>query len=386
MRDLLKRYKTDEGGNFSIILGFTILLLILITSAALEISRLSSAKGKLQNIADSAALAGAVAADQRAADRLEQVRNIIEQNGDLGLDMDEPEIVFNDDTQIISVSLSGRLPSFLSAFLGKKTLNTSAVSESLYAPESIAPITIVFALDVSGSMNEMTSDGDVKVETLKDSIEILFTSLEAGSKNKVKLNEKLRTGMSAYNTELVEEFELDYGWEELDESIDRLVAGGGTNSVPALQNAYDQLRADRDYRRSKGENVDSLVEFVVFMTDGDNNQPEWDEESFEVCNAMKEDGIDIYSIAFAAPEKGEALLLDCASSNTGEETDDEDSKCLNSGAKGAGKANGHCDGKKKKDIEEAKSRHYFDAEDAKSFKKAFDAIGESVATVYIRIL
>ena len=353
MRNIVNRYKRDESGSFSILLGFTLLVLILMVGAAIEISRLSSAKGKLQNIADTAALAGAIAADQRAEDREEQVRSIIEQNfNSANIKMNDPEISFDDEAQIISVSLSGEIPSVLSNFLGKDRLTTKAESESLYAPDSIAPITIVFALDVSGSMNGTTPDGDIKIETLKESIEILFESLEAGSKNKAMLQLQLRTGMSAYNTELVADHPMDFGWTDLSDAVDNLVAEGGTNSVPALQNAYDQLLQDREIRAAQGQNVDELVELVVFMTDGDNNQPEWDDESIEICEAMKEDKVEIYTIAFA---------------------DDSNGK-------------GHCDGKKKKDIEKKKSEYYFDADDAKSFKKAFDAIGESVATVYIRIL
>lgn len=383
MRNIVNRYKRDESGSFSILLGFTLLVLILMVGAAIEISRLSSAKGKLQNIADTAALAGAIAADQRAEDREEQVRSIIEQNfNSANIKMNDPEISFDDEAQIISVSLSGEIPSVLSNFLGKDRLTTKAESESLYAPDSIAPITIVFALDVSGSMNGTTPDGDIKIETLKESIEILFESLEAGSKNKAMLQLQLRTGMSAYNTELVADHPMDFGWTDLSDAVDNLVAEGGTNSVPALQNAYDQLLQDREIRAAQGQNVDELVELVVFMTDGDNNQPEWDDESIEICEAMKEDKVEIYTIAFAAPEKGESLLLDCASTNDGKDKGGKDEKCSDDDSNGKG----HCDGKKKKDIEKKKSEYYFDADDAKSFKKAFDAIGESVATVYIRIL
>jgi len=91
------------------------------------------------------------------------------------------------------------------------------------------------------------------------------------------------------------------------------------------------------------------------MTDGDNNMPEWDDESAAICEAMKNDGIELFSVAFDAP-------------------------------KGNGKAKGHCTGKDKEKMEEEKSQYYFDASDSKAFTKAFDEIGESIAQVYIRLL
>jgi len=136
--------------------------------------------------------------------------------------------------------------------------------------------------------------------------------------DKAKLAKALRTGMSAYNTELVNRLDMDYGWDGLEDAVDDLIADGGTNSVPALQNSYDQLLADRVFRKNQGEDISNLIEYVIFMTDGDNNMPEWDDESAAICEAMKNDGIELFSVAFDAPEKGEALLLDCASSNAGQ--------------------------------------------------------------------
>ncbi len=385
-------YTKNTDGNFSTIAAFTLSLLMVLVSAAVETSRLSSTNSKLQSITDMAVLAGAIAADKRASDRQEIVEDILAQNlaalGDK-IQVQPPVIEFDDVTQTVSVQLEANVNSYLAKFLGKSELTTSVESESLFAAAAIAPISIAFALDVSGSMSNLTADGDVKIDTLKDSIPVLFESLEAGTKSKAKLAEKLRTGMSAYNTALVDQQPMDLGWDHLEDSVDALAAAGGTNSTPALQNSYDQLLEDRAYRESQGEDISDLVEYVIFMTDGDNNQPEWDIESAQICEAMKDDGIDIYSIAFAAPGKGEALLLDCASSNAGDKKKNgnkDDDKCMDSGSGGDGKALGHCDGKDKKDLEEAKSAYYFDASDADAFKEAFDEIGESIAQVYIRIL
>ena len=398
MKSVWKDYKVSQRGNFSVMAGFVIALVMLIVAAAIETSRMSSAKSQLQSITDIAVLAGAIAADAKDANRVEIVLAAIKENSYKIAPMElsaKPDIDFDDNAQILTVQIETKMNPALAQLLGKKELNVAAESSSLYAPDSVAPISIAFALDVSGSMGFTASDGNSsKIETLQDSIGVLFKALEKGSKDKDKLAKALRTGMSAYNTELVNRLDMDYGWDGLEDAVDDLIADGGTNSVPALQNSYDQLLADRVFRKNRGEDISNLIEYVIFMTDGDNNMPEWDDESAAICEAMKNDGIELFSVAFDAPEKGEALLLDCASSNAGQpnangENDndnDDETKCMNNGSKGNGNAKGHCTGKDKEKMEEEKSQYYFDASDSKAFTKAFDEIGESIAQVYIRLL
>lgn len=394
MKKLIQRYKADEYGGFSTMFGITIVMVLTVMGAALEISRLTSVKSKLQSVTDMAVLAGAIAADARDSDReaitLEAYQNNISSLAGEAI-FGEPNIVFDDVTQTVTVGVDAELQSIMSGFIGKN-LTVKAESQSLYAPDSVAPISIAFALDVSGSMNDTTAEGRVKIDTLQDSIAILFEALEAGSRDKDKLVDVLRTGASAYNTELVEDMPMDYGWEDINDDIGRLFADGGTNSVPALENTYAQLLADREYRIGKGEDISNIVEYAIFMTDGFNNQPEWDDESAAICETMKADGIKLFSIAFAAPETGQALLLDCASGNADTpetyegENGDKSDKCMSNGAQGSGNAFGLCSEDDVEDLREAKSEYYHDAEDSEAFKEAFEQIGESIAQVYIRLI
>ena len=129
-----------------------------------------------------------------------------------------------------------------------------------------------------------------------------------------------------------------------------------------------------------------------------------------MCRTMRNDGIEMFSIAFTAPEKGEVLLLSCASWNDGVEKkddlelksfaeledQDEDENCGNAYGLGNGQANGlgpgnvpkgnafgHCGAKDKK--EEEKSNYYFDANDEATFKAAFARIGNEIANLTIRV-
>ena len=53
--------------------------------------------------------------------------------------------------------------------------------------------------------------------------------------------------------------------------------------------------------------------FIVFMTDGDNNYNSADSSTKLLCDKAKGEGIEVYTVAFAAPTRGKQLLAYCAS-------------------------------------------------------------------------
>jgi len=82
------------------------------------------------------------------------------------------------------------------------------------------------------------------------------------------------------------------------------------------------------------------------MTDGNNNFGSDDVATKALCDSIKADGVEIYSVAFEAPSGGQALLQYCA-------TDES---------------------------------HYFDAENSDEFLAAFDEIGDRIETALLRIV
>jgi len=449
MKRNLKSFLSDSSGNFAIMGAIFIGTLILVGGVAIETSRMVSLKSKLQGMADSSALAGAFIAKNNIGMRDEHVRKSIMLNQN---DIDDAAlstnaiVTFDDETEEVTVEIPTSFPSIFAGILGRKALNVSVKSIVSYKTEKIDPLTIAFALDVSGSMGWGTigegsdATGTPKIEVLRDATKILFAELEAGSPNPELLPDAIRTGMSAYNTDLVATQPVKKGWKHLESPINALAANGGTNSRPALDNAYEQIKGDRKHRTDNEADYNPADhrEYVIFMTDGDNNEIIWDEESAQTCQIMRNDGVEIFSIAFASPEKGEILLLDCASWNDGQEKADdpdledfaeldanpEKNKCKKgkkgngnngngnafglgngnngngngnngngnngngngnngNGNNGNGNAYGHCKAKEKK--EEAKSEFYFDAQDAETFKESFARIGRDIADPSIRI-
>ena len=395
MKNIWNNYCRDVRGNFAIMFSVIVGILVLGVAVTIEISRMHGQKAAMQDMADTAALSGAYIAKTDVAGREKTVRENIKFHQkyvpDVGL-ATNAIVTFDDVNEVVTVTIPRKFPSFFSGVLGKEELAVSATTKVSYKSEAVDPVSIAFALDVSGSMGEFTNTGAVKIDVLQQSTKLLFNELEAASERPDLLQESIRTGMTAYNTDIVRTAAMSAGWTHLENSVDALFANGGTNSAPALKNAYDQLKDDRSRRKDQNPNFQShkLREYVIFMTDGHNLGPNpgdgaiWNEESKAVCETMRADGIDIYSIAFTAPEIGQLLLLDCASWNSGQEpagydAEKEDSKCMNNGKQGKGKALGKC---KKKDD---KSKYFFDAEDAKAFKEAFASIGKEIAQNTIRI-
>jgi|GEM_PF-1132538 len=399
---LIKKYKKNTDGGFAVSFSIFSTILILAIAVSVEWGRMSAMQAQLQNLADGAALAGAVATQNETKDRKKIVKAFVEVNGGTYLSelIDNPKIVFDDDNGKVHVDLNASFNTFFIPFFGKKAIDIASTSSASYAIDEFHPVSIAFALDVSGSMGSPTTDGQIKIDVLKDSITGLFDTIETSSQDAKGLKDVIRTGMSAYNTAMVSEYPMSEGWLNLEFSVDDLIANGGTNSVPALQNSYDQLQGDRIYRTAKGQDISKLREYVIFMTDGDNNQPEWDDESIQICKDMRAENIEVFSIAFNAPSNGQLMLIDCASFNDqqknkgnngnsgngnngngngnsgpGNNNNYDPSKCMGNGSKGKGKALGHCD----------KSDYYFDAEDAEAFLAAFEKIGADITESYIRL-
>jgi len=281
-------------------------LLIFGIAVVIEVNRMHGTRTILQDMSDSAALSGAYIARTDIDGREEAVRDNIRFHQEFipDLALAENAVINFDDTveQVeVSITIPRTFSSFFGGILGRDEFTVSASSIATYRTEDIDPISIVFALDVSGSMGDNAGSGGPKIEVLKQSVSLLFDELEEAAPSVTILEQALRTGMSAYNSDLVVTGDMGWGSNHLLSSIGSLVAQGGTNSTPALQNSYTQLKNDRSVRSAD----EKLHEYVIFMTDGDNNEIIYDEESAALCREMRADNIEIYSIAFAAPENGQ---------------------------------------------------------------------------------
>ena len=397
---IFKRFNRDEGGQFAIMFALFTIMLLAGVMVAVDFSKLTSTKTKVAAITDAAALAGAQAFDR--PDRLLVVKEFLKLNGDKSLPvsvMSEPIIRFDDATQEVSVSIDANVDLPFAKIFGMGNRDVAYRSVAGY-PGTMDPLTIAFALDISGSMGGTTSDGQVKLTALKSASNALFDIIQGKVKNPESIGKHIRTGVSAFNSGLAVDQNMEWGFGQTRATIEGLAAGGATNTFSALENAHKQILDDRMVRITEKPDFDlaRLDEFVIFMTDGENTAGDpvfLDDESYESCIAMREDGIEIYAIAFTAPARGQMLLLDCASWD--DSVEDVQSGRGHNRRKGckvlAGltrilpnverleQAYERCQKNNGKD----KENHYYDAADAKSFEQIFKEIAEKINESSIRI-
>ncbi len=128
---------------------------------------------------------------------------------------------------------------------------------------------------------------------------------------------------------------------------------GGTDANGALTQAYAALQnaagLEAAAHGTKGNKT--FARYILLMTDGEmtgySNQ--WnnklDKDVRAKCKTIKDDGIQIYTVAFMAPDKGKSLLQNCASS----------------------------------------AEHYFPAENATDLISAFKTIGEKTSKLAVQL-
>ncbi|GGD31192.1 pilus assembly protein TadG-related protein [Aureimonas glaciei] len=145
MQSTIKRFIDHRGGNFAIIAALAGVPLVFATGAALDGSRLYSAKVRLQEAVDSAALSVVKESgfDRAAADNIAK-RMIL---ANFGPEYRGLEVQLSDVGATISAELV--VPTTLTAVLGYKEL-TASVSGTVEYPQTRYEIGLV--LDTTGSM------------------------------------------------------------------------------------------------------------------------------------------------------------------------------------------------------------------------------------------
>ena len=86
----------------------------------------------------------------------------------------------------------------------------------------------------------------------------------------------LRTGLIPYNNTIIGTREVNMKWGILSNGdINSMSAGGGTNSAPPIAKAWEWLQREDDIHKAEtGE--DNPLKYMIFMTDGQNNgSPYW---------------------------------------------------------------------------------------------------------------
>ncbi|MDO9415211.1 vWA domain-containing protein [Pararhizobium sp.] len=357
----LARIFKDRSGNFGIATAVILPVFLASGGVAIDLAQMVSNKTRLQDAADAAALAASSVlagkgATQAEARLLAQKYVAAQMNAE-GLQLDELNIPvdFAKTTTVLitETAQTGSGKSFkvtvnaqykhdfnaMTRLLGQTSITLNAAATADSATESKNALSMYLVLDRSGSMAWKTTDVDKsvfacytyqesnwntpnwtipcyksKMATLKLSVANLLTQLNIADPTATLV----RTGAVSYNLSSDPASKLNWGTAAVMTQVNLLIADGGTDSSDAFQNAYDKLMVTG----TKGEdsihdkqNGQVPTKYIVFMTDGENNNTSADTETKATCDLARKAGIQVYTVAFMAPTRGQNLLKYCATTS-----------------------------------------------------------------------
>ncbi|MBX5131799.1 VWA domain-containing protein [Rhizobium lentis] len=370
----LRRMFSDRGGNFGIMSAILAPVLLGAAGMAIQVGDMLLSKQQLQEAADSAALATATALANgtiQASEAEAYARNFVA--GQMANYLQSGTDIKSTTSVNVQTTTSGKSTSYqvtvspsydltvnpLMQAVGFTTqhLSTSGTTVGGYS-QTQGSISMYLALDKSGSMGEDTATVNeeyptesytykcnphynkngkevwdtctgsrtnyyTKIEALKLAAGNLFGQLSGADPNA----QYVRTGAVSYDINQYTPSALAWGTSGVSSYVNALQAGGGTNSSDAMSTAYSSLTAknaagnDAEDAAHKLKTGQIPKKYIVFMTDGDNNNDSSGGRSYDTltkatCDTAKSKGIEIYTIAFMAPAGGQALLHYCASDDS----------------------------------------------------------------------
>ncbi|KRB51834.1 pilus assembly protein TadG [Rhizobium sp. Root708] len=380
LRSSVSRLLNERDGNFAMVSAILLPVMLGAGALAIDITNTAMAKHQLQEASDSAALATASAlADGKvttstAADFAKdfiagQMANVLSDTTGLkGSTTVNATKTTTGTATSYSVSVSSSYSMQLSGLaqvIGFKTTTIGAASQTASGySETQGSVSMFLALDKSGSMDYATTTVNAeqptktytytetytydcgtkkkpktctgtrqatgtetnyytKIEALKLAVGNLMTQLDTADPTHIYA----RTGAVSYDIDTDPESKLAWGTTAAKSYVDALDADGGTNSSGAVNIAFTSLTA----KNAAGNDIEDAThmakttqlpkKYIVFMTDGDNNDDRWGGRSYDTdtkktCDAAKAKSIEIYTVAFMAPTTGQALLKYCATDSS----------------------------------------------------------------------
>ena len=345
-----RSFLRKEDGNFAMFAAVLLPLCFAAGSLAIDFSNAVSMKTRLQNAADGAALATASQLAAKKITVLEAkayaenffnglIADEISNNGSFSATPNATITPIGSGTSLawsvkVATTATQKLTP-MAKFVGKDTMDVKVSATSSSSLETNNPLSMMLVLDRSGSMGS-NADGtstpgycddkkkkkkndyslcgkSSKLDALKLAVMNMVTQFTAKDEKSIFV----RLGAVAYNSSVSSSHKLKLSWSKPDvvTLTNSLEDGGGTDSSEAMEWAYEQVQkpTEKNEHLSKNGN-NNPAKFIVFMTDGNNNESEYDRDTKQTCDDAKKDGVDIFTVAFQAPTRGKALLQYCATS------------------------------------------------------------------------
>lgn len=351
----------DRAGNFGIMTALAVPVVAATAGVAVDVTNMSLSNSQLQQATDAAALATATAlangsattsnAQQLASEFVTgQMSNYLAGNADTvkalknGTTADVTSTTNSSGGTSYTVAVNASYDmsvNGMSQLLGIKTMHISAssTSSSGTAVQKTA-LSMEIALDKSGSMLLNTevidttqtsciqyyTDGTYlyqypkakspcyikKIAALKTAVSTLLNQLDTADPK----SQYVRTAGIAWSSQVDSSSNLAWGTSSTRTNvISGLNANGGTESSAPMALAYKNLEASSEATAQAAKGNTNFQKIIVLMTDGENNATSSDTKTLATCKAAKDAGVQIYTVAFMAPARGQSLLQSCASNS-----------------------------------------------------------------------
>ena len=398
----------DRGGNFGMMAALAMPLILAAGGVAIDMAKMVTTKNQMQDAADAAALAAASALVSKEKPDIAKAKEIATNflkaqtagtvidipgggsgtpvSGSLASAKSAPaeELEVNASTVDIVETPNGATgKAFKVTVANKKTLQFNAMTRLLgqnsvvletrataeSATETKNALSMYLVLDRSGSMAWKTNTKNpaktscpnytesnwgkypnlaatspcyiTKVDALKTAVKDLLAQLKTADPKDLYV----RTAAVSYNSAQDTAGNLDWGTTGTATYVNALVATGGTASGNAFKTAYNKVMATTENTAHKTKNGQVPTKYIVFMTDGDNNNTSDDTLTLQWCDTARKNNVQVYTVAFMAPDRGKNLLKSCATTTA----------------------------------------NYFQAEEAADLIAAFKAIGEKASAMATRL-
>jgi Flp pilus assembly protein TadG len=340
-KDLCRRFLADRGGNIAMSFAIVSIPLLGAVGASFDYVRALNLHRELQSNLDAALVAAVKDIGTKDDDALKaQLANWLAAEASVAgsYTLDTNGVVIDKSASGITARVTANVDATFMRILGTTTIPV-AVQASVSGGETItkSAFSMYFVLDRSGSMAYDTTTsytttcttGKKKKKTTVTCTK-LYTKMEALKLAAADLLDQfdtadpdgkfVRTGAVSYDTNMDTPTPLAWGVTTVESYIDALTPRDYTNSGEAFQTAYDGLmvtgsKSEASIHAAKS-GVTDAKKYIVFMTDGENNVYGADAKTKQYCDLARTNNIQVYSIAFMAPTKGQDLLKYCATSST----------------------------------------------------------------------
>ncbi|MGG6897806.1 VWA domain-containing protein [Rhizobium sp. BR 315] len=357
---IFKKFLANSAGNFGILTAVSIPVLVATGGVALDVTNMTLSHSQLQEATDAAALAAATALANGTATTttakdlgnnfvLGQMSNYLSGDGatadalkaGTSTSVTSSSNSSGGTSYSVTVNASYSMPvNSMSRLLGMQSVSIAA-SSSTTSGTAIqkTALSMEIALDKSGSMllntnaidksqsscTQYYTDGTYlyqypnplspcyvkKIDALKTAVGNLLDQLDAADPK----SQYVRTAAIAWSSQVDSFSNLAWGTKTTRTNVvSGLNASGGTESNAPMKKAYNSVASTTEATAQSNGGNKSFQKYIVLMTDGENNDTSSDQKTLATCKAAKDAGVQIYTVAFMAPTRGQTLLASCASS------------------------------------------------------------------------